>query len=300
MLNRAIYLPSVRGRYRMATLPTDRISAGLDARRHDRDSAAQRRTPQPVAALLGPGARPVPRRSGEDLVSQASAILTTERSLREMIVKAGEEMREAEVQITAQWTAEKSLPREMAQDIAREKGRERVAEIRAETRVLIDSIVRDCAGAAEALAQQQPMYHSRAQSLSLVGLGTPVRQALEQTAAASGRTGLLSLGQLALAEVADPDPTVREHGVLLSSVLCLEVGRRPPEERPFSPSAILDEVPLPEYEAGARAIRQGNSALTNIGRMAKEFATSRASTPQPRSLERVFDQLDELGGRADE
>jgi hypothetical protein len=280
-------------------LPNERIAAGLDARQRQRDSAAERRVPQPPA-LLGPGARPVPRLPADDLVRQSEAILGTEREVKGLIARARADMREAEARITEQWLGEKNLPREMSAAIAREKVRERLDGIRAETRTLIDSIVRDCAGSAEALASQATMYHSRAQSLSLVGLGTPERQALEQTAAAAGRTGLLSLGQLALAEVVDPDPAVREHGTLLCSVLCLEVGRRPPEERPFPPSALLDEVSLPEFESGSRSIRQGSSAITNIGRIANEFATSRSAAPLPRSLERIYDDLDEMGGRVEE
>lgn len=83
-------------------------------------------------------------------------------------------------------------------------------------------------------------------------------------------------------------------------MLCLEVGRRPPEERPFPPSALLDEVRLPEFESGSRAIRRGSSAITNIGRIANEFATSRSASPLPRSLERIYDDLDEMGGRVEE
>jgi hypothetical protein len=152
-------------------LPNERIAAGLDARQRQRDSAAERRVPQPPM-LLGPGARPVPRRSAEDLVRQSEAILETEREVKRLIARALDDMREAEARITEQWLGERNLPREMSAAIAREKVRERVDEIRAETRTLIDSIVRDCAGSAQALASQATMYHSRAQSLSLVGLGT--------------------------------------------------------------------------------------------------------------------------------
>src|SRR5229473_2532923 len=264
-------------------LPNERIAAGLAARETARASVAARRVPQPIV-LVPPGGRPVPRRTSADLADQAQKILDTEREVKRLIGAARVEMRVATEAIHAQWAAETAIPRDVAHPIAREKARQAVDGIRQSHKAMLEAIVRDCGASHLALVEQSPLQHSRAQALALVGLGTPERAALEQTAAKSGRVGLISLGQEALALMADADPVKQRHGTILASVLHLELGARAPADRPFAPSVLVDEAPLVEYDEASRAIRVGNSALTNISKLCNDFLSGRDH--EPRSLAR--------------
>ncbi|MGE5271541.1 MAG: hypothetical protein ACM3JG_17915 [Thiohalocapsa sp.] len=272
----------------MATSPTDRISAGLEARQRARDAGG--RAPQPMA-LVPPGGRPVPRRTGADLAEQAQKILETEAEVKRIIGEAREEMRAATGKIHEQWAAETAIRRDVAQPIAREKARQAVAEIRQSHKEMLEAIIRDCGASHRALVEQSPLQHSRAQALSLVRLGTPERANLEQTVAKTGRVGLVSLGQEALALMASDDPEKRYQGTFLASVLHLELGSREPADRPFAPSVLVEHAPLQEHDQAARAIRVGNSALTNISKLINDFLGGRDDAP--RSLARIMDDIDE-------
>jgi hypothetical protein len=271
-------------------LPSERIAAGLGAREAARSSAAARRPPQPMV-LVPPGGRPVPRRTGADLADQAQRIVDTEVQVKRLIGAAKDEMRATTEAIHAQWAAETAVPRDVAQPIAREKARQAADGIRQSHKAMLEAIIRDCGASHLALVEQSPLQHSRAQALSLIGLGTPERAALEQTAAKSGRVGLVSLGQEALALMASDDPATQYRGTLLASVLHLELGSRAPADRPFAPSVLVDEAPLAEHDEASRAIRVGNSALTNISKLCNDFLSGRDH--EPRSLARVMDEIDE-------
>jgi hypothetical protein len=274
-------------------LPTERIAAGLAAR----ETARSRAAPPPMA-LVPPGGRPVPRRTAADLTDQARKILETEREVKRVIAEATADMAAVTEQINARWASETAIPRATSEPVAREQARKARDEIRGAYRNMLEAIVRDCGASHLALVEQSPLQHSRAQALALVGLGTPERAALEQTAAKSGRVGLVTLGQEALALMADDDPAKRYHGTILASVLHLELGSRDPSDRPFAAQVLVEEAPLHEHEAASRAIRVGNSALTNISKLCTDFLAGRDN--EPRSLARVMDDLDEAGGGAGE
>lgn len=279
----------------MATTPTDRISAGLDARA--RAASPPRRAPPQEVSLIPPNGRVVARRTAGELSEQAAKILDTERQVKALIASAREEMARATRDIEAQWASETSIPRDVSQPIGREKARQARDRIRAEHREMLESVIRDLAGAHDALVSQSPLYHSRMQSLSLVGIGSQERANLEATVAKTGRVGLVSLGQHALAGMASADPEERRQGTLLASVLALKLGTRPPEERPFAPSILADVAPLADHDEASRAIRSGQSAITNIGRLVNDFLS--AHDHAPRSLSRVLDERDlgpEYGG----
>jgi hypothetical protein len=273
----------------MATLPTDRISAGLDARAR---AAAPRQGPRQEVSLIPPNGRVVARRTAGDLSEQAATILDTERQVKALIASAREEMRTAARDIEARWASETAIPRDVSQPLGREKARQARDQIRAEHREMLERVIRDLAGAHDALVSQSPLHHSRMQSLSLVGIGTQERANLEVTVAKTGRVGLVSLGQHALAGMVSADPEERRQGTLLASVLALELGTRPPEERPFAPSILADVAPLADHDEASRAIRSGQSAITNIGKLVNDFLTGRDN--EPRSISRILDER-ELG-----
>lgn len=278
-------------------LPNERIAAGLAQREASRASAAERRA-QPDVALVPPGGRPVPRARAADLAAEVERLLETEREVKRVIREAGEAMATATRRIEAQWAAETAVPRATSEPIAREQARRARDEIRRSHRDMLEAIVRDCGSAHRSLVEQSPLNHSRAQALAVVGLGTPERAALEHTVARTGRVGLISLGQEALSLMAEEDPAKQHHGTLLASVLHLELGSRDPADRPFAPAVLVEAAPLREYDVASRAIRVGNSAVTNISKLCTDFLAGRDN--EPRSLARVMDDLDELGGRGDE
>ena len=91
--------------------------------------------------------------------------------------------------------------------------------------------------------------------------------------------------------MASDDPEKRYQGTLLASVLHLELGSREQADRPFAPSVLVEHAPLAEHDQAAKAIRIGNSALTNISKLINDFLSGRDHAP--RSLARIMDDIDE-------